>query len=1421
MSKQGKSKPNDERAADAATLTSGAVRRSSRTRKRRLNLRALLVLGVLIVVAAPGIMAIKILRDQHGAKAFLAEGKKQLEEGKHARAIAYLNRYLEVVPDDLDAMELKSKVLADTAHDQSSAVDALKFHTQMMAVKPKDERWEQARRRMVVLNLKLGRYQSAHEIAKQLKGDDADVHLLRAQALEGVGIIEKNSAAIDEARQEYEKAEAKKPGNVEAAENLARIYRDHLENPAKALQVLDQAVLNTGAAPKKRHAAALLVRARHYAALDQIDKATADVEQAVRDDPDGLVPRLFAAELALQKGDTDTARTHIAAVDPALRNDLRVMSVQGQIQLAESRPEEAIQSWRTGLMQFGGNDASMSWQLARVLLDVGRVSEAEPLIEQYRRLVGGEEPDAKYQLLKALALLKTNQPEKAAPKLEALRYKVPKELEFYALYVLGQAYESIQDFVKARDAYREAAEKSPKWSLPWKALARLQVNPADVESTLQKALTLNPNNAELLVSQARALFVEELKKPADQRSLGEIERLLALALKAAPGSPEVALFQADLYAATRRPEEALALLKSASELSPRNSFLWLAQANVLTSMHRLGEAQGVLDQAIKVAGPQAIFYITRATVLISQAHISEAKRVLTEGLARLPKEQRFLLWKSLGEIYAGQKDYDNATKAYQQWVELQPMSPDPRIALFELAIARNDEAAIARAIEDVKKVAGERSYYGRRVQVENLLRGPLDPARDTKRMDEAQVLIREIEENHPQLSTGFLLEGHLQTVRKRYDEAIDAYRKAMERNAGLVALQPLVALLTAEKRDKDLEELRKQYPAFAADIEKVSTQQALRSGDKDRARALAEKAVAGDPQGLNTRRWAIEVLQALGDPKEAEAAARKFIEERPTEPTPWLLLLMVQVNNRNADAAADTVEKIRQNVKTDRPEVLWGQCYRVVGNLKRADECFKDATQRWPEDFNVLSAAVTFYEQIGRRDAVEEVLRTILSRDKTNAWATQKLALSLASHTADRAAWDEALALVGPEPRPNDAANEQIIRAAVYGQGPEPADLRKAIEILEGLLAELPDRLDLRAQAARLLLATGDTERARAHAAKAAEGDSAKPEAVLLYAGILLTLKDLPAAQKQLDRLTKIDPNGLPVVELTARLLAAQGKADEAGKLLEKAYDERASNPDGLLVCEQLIQILVSIKQLEAAERLALRAAEVGPRGRAILAELLAARGKTDDAAAQLDKVAKGGDPALAGGTALAIAASPAADPRWLSLADRYRSEADKAAGGKPTFQSLGQLAMQRHFEGNYKGEVETYRKMLDANPPNYLFLNNLAWTLSEELKEPEEALKMVAKAIEKVGKKPHILDTRGCIYTRMGKYEEAVADLEAAAKNLRDPAIYYHLARAYTKMGKAEEARKNRDRALKAGLDRASLQPSEKADWDPVMNQP
>jgi uncharacterized protein HemY len=140
--------------------------------------------------------------------------------------------------------------------------------------------------------------------------------------------------------------------------------------------------------------------------------------------------------------------------------------------------------------------------------------------------------------------------------------------------------------------------------------------------------------------------------------------------------------------------------------------------------------------------------------------------------------------------------------------------------------------------------------------------------------------------------------------------------------------------------------------------------------------------------------------------------------------------------------------------------------------------------------------------------------------------------------------------------------------------------------------------------------------------------------------------------------------------------------------------------------------------------------------------------------------------------------------------------------------------------QGRYADATQIYRSLLAQNSDNPLVLNNLAWTLSEDLNLPAEGLERIDAAIKKIGRDPSLLDTRGVILTRLGKLDQAISDLEAAAQSSPSAEKYYHLARAYHKASRMPEFQKNRTRAKETGLSPNLLQPNERAEMDKLMRE-
>jgi tetratricopeptide (TPR) repeat protein len=518
--------------------------------------------------------------------------------------------------------------------------------------------------------------------------------------------------------------------------------------------------------------------------------------------------------------------------------------------------------------------------------------------------------------------------------------------------------------------------------------------------------------------------------------------------------------------------------------------------------------------------------------------------------------------------------------------------------------------------------------------------------------------------------------------------------------------------------------------------------------------------------------------------------------------------------------AKKTLETMKTKVESNRKELLWAACYRALNMRPEADEAFAASLKLWPDDPGVSQVAIDYYETTGRPELAEVALRHLLSIRPGFDWARRRLALNLSARLNNPTALSEALALLGP-PDAAESPEDRQLRAVILSRSADPKHRAEAIAILEALTAEVLNPAKLHETLARSLLASSeqarvagdeataaaDRERGLGHAAKAAAGENAPADVILFNAVLRLQEKDIPGARAGLARIEKTDPKALPTVELKARILHAEGKDAEAESLVRATFEARKASPDALASGLGLLRLLVALARPAAAEALGAELAKISPRGRIAFAEFLAARGKAPEAREQFELASKAGAVDDVARSSLVLANELGGG--WVDQAERLLGLALK---GKPESIDLMQgQAYLRHLQRDYSAEINTYQDILSKNPSNLLFLNNMAWTLSEEMGRAQEGFDTVERAIAKVGRQSHLVDTRGVILLRLGRVPEAIKDLEDAAGMLPTGPIYYHLARAYKAAGREADSAKYAGLARKAGLRAEQLQPSER----------
>jgi tetratricopeptide (TPR) repeat protein len=1457
----------------------------------RVNPRALIALGLILGVVSVLAVVTWVVQAKRGRPALLAQAKKLVAVKQDDLALSYLRSYLADNPKDFDALEIRNEVLTRNARSPDQFDEAIRSGEAALRVNSSmSAKGLALRRRLISAYLAIGpmvpvesrKYTVAEAMANELaketgKAADLRLHshtLERTASLADVtraiefsarppnpGTAEAKAMAMNPLIQtvnRLQQARKLEPQDVVTSEILARLDI-RLKQPAKADAVFED-LLKVNSSPL-----AFLAVARFYASLAEeartsgrsaeapAHQAAADamIARAIKAAPHDLDVRLEAASLAIATKKIAAASEHLDQVEEKDRQDYRYLTSRGIVSLLQNKTNDAVDNWSRGLLNTGGTEAELSWRLAYVQLHLGRVDEGAELIKQYRRLVGNPAGGsaasipAEARYLEGFRLLKLNQPNDALVEFEKGRLTVPNWLKPQYYLTMGMACEATRNDVKALEEYDEAIKADPKFPAPRLARARLLQNDRLETAVDELKLSLNAlgEDPAILITLAR-LELERLRRlPPTKRSWDSFKALLERGKKAAPSAAALAVVEANAMTMQGAPEAANDLLRTSTAINKTDPDLWVARVEKEMALGQLEKALLILDQAMdpKAAGDQASLRILKAKILTYRGHGAEAREALTQDVESVPIDQRHRLWMALGELYMAQGDARSlisARKAFAEWSKMLADDPLPRLFVLELALSDPTEdgaAAVKDSLAVLKKAGGLYDLIGQatyRLRQKKAVKDSETESTRNQRLAEVDLLIEKIEKQAPQLRYGHLLRGELMRQRNDLAAAARAYEKAMKTDGGRsLALPRLVSIYTemGEAGRSNLERLRATVgPDAARNIARIQAETFARQGNKDRAEELAREVVLGAEESLDVRIWEARLLNTLGKPKEAEAALRTLIDKHTDTLGPWMALIYFQISREDPKAAVKTVESMMGAVKNlERPELVWGQAWRVVGERDRADAAFDAATLKWADDPRVGRAAAEYYTATGRPEKAETIFTNALKRDPDGRWAVRGLALILSSRPGDESAWLSAWKLVKDPARGGDLPEDRLIRAVVLARGPDATNREAASPILFKLVEDLPADLPAAALARRTLVDTlikSDPGKAAEFAAVDANAPNATPAAITLHTSALIAAKQLDDAGRQLDRLNTLVPDDASTVTLRARLLRARGNGTEAATALVQEAPEKIKGPGGEAIGRLIVQTLLNeLDQPEAAFKVASLLFDRYPDTTAnVKASVLAHQGHRKEALELYLQAVKAGDPKNvreAARSSLSMITRDKYDPASIALAEQV---IDAARLKDPKSSDL--LAMAgylRHFQDRPLEEMKIYEEALKGQPEDFTLMNNMAWNLSERLEKPEEALVQINKAFNKTVLAPsQLYDTRGCIYTRLGRYDDAIRDLEIAVRDRPTGLMWAHLARAYSKAGnndKFEEA-KNRAKTSTPPLTPDMIERAERVELEPLI---
>ena len=1440
--------------------------------RRRLNVKALIGTAIVVLVlVGGGLLAAGVFQDRVRVEV-LSQSQELIEEDNPGMAMRHLERFLSKHPDDVEVLDRYTRLLSEAALERGDfgRIDpAITSNERLLRVDPEGTTAEdpQQNRRwlaeLYILRTELtisdlsrygireadqkialeSRYQAAENVARELIGrgaDDAEAYRLLAIAQEGVA--GKDDRKLEKtAVESYEKALARDPADRIAAERLAQAYRDRLDRPERADRVLEDLVQ---ASPDL--AETWLVVYRHHIDSEAPEKASEALAKAVELAPDNSAVVVAAATDALDRGDVSEARALLDRLPDRTRALPEIELMRATIDFQERRTDDAIARLREGLKNVGGANERLVLYLANALIDSGNLAEARPLVERYKGLAGSE---SVYWYLDGLYLQKAGEPSKAIGSFDKAEREIDEALKPRMLVargrsklILGLQRDAIQDF-------REAVAADPRSAQARLALVDALARDGGIDralSELRQGIAAAPESPELRRALLQILLAVKAAEPAGRRSWLEFDtavRDIQQEVPALADDPSLVALQARRQVIDGRLDEALARLETAVKAHPDASILWSTWVDTLIRAGRREEALSVLERASRpeAAGDSASYRVLRSQLLTQLGRGGEAIDLLVEGASTLPTDQRATILQALGRMQSARGKLSEARNSYLAWQRLQPGSAAPTLALLELAIDTGNTEEAEAALRALRGTSDEPGLPYRLGYAEYLLRIPGGDrgARAEKALDLLAPILAEGSQT-ANLPAALLLRGlayreqaRLEAEEKKaeglLDNALDDLRKARdlgERKATAPMIDVLVQLDDFAAID-DLPRLTSGGLDY--EIDKLATEACVRQGKLDRAADYLERTTQAAPNTPQFSAWRVTVLDRLGQTPQVEQALLAQAQSR-QDAASWITLVRYQAARGRQEQAEQAIAEMKRTVKVDPPELLEAQAREAIGDRQAAELAYEAALRKRPESLDVLLSAARFDQVAGRIDQALEHTEVALSADPSSRPAARMKALLLADRAGDPASWQIAWEALGPEPPEGDsqAPQDRLARAILLARHPEASRREEAVGRLEALLGDQPSGDVLAAAAretlAKLLLQQDRPDRA-AEVASVTALSAVNPAAIALYAQALIASDQVDEASRQLDRLENLAPNSPALTELELRLVEARAEAGSRAEELEKAYLEAVEQADGdpvaraVATFRRLVQL--GDPAVEVAERVGRDLAERFPEQAWLPSQWLASRDVYPDALDLAEAAIAADDPAASfqGSRAvLTVVERSNTAPEFMGRAETLIEQA--AATGPPANQAI--LGMFRHFQGRvdparFQDEIRIYRGLLESEPDNVIYLNNLAWALGECSDQPQEALELIDRAFLSLGTRlPELLDTRGVILDRLGRHDEAVTTIEEALLAQPNKAIYhFHLARALDAVGRAEDARAYLSRALELGLTADDVEPTEREDFE------
>ena len=1413
---------------------------------RKLNVKLFLALLIGTAAAAGAVVALHAFQYQRIAAALLWQARRAEDAGKTDRMRHYLERYLEFAPQDVEETAHLGTALAGEQFAGSPPARRQAFYL-LNKVLVRDSGRRDVQRLVVKTGLEVGEFNAVRRNLEALtKSLAADADPAERGELEADwGRLLEAEKKPAEAIPHYRLAVQAAPTDENSYVRLAWLLRgqdgtadERTANTAEADKVVADLV-----AANPSSAKAHLARWRYRREFDLLDvrgrnepgklpvgqAATEDVDAALAlapEDVDALGAKADS-ETLLERGD----RVHRDRAYDYLQQGLKLQATPGYRGASDVAEFDLL--WRLGTLLLSD---------PKLAVDEKRIAEVEQTIARLRKTHGrpaaadyleGRLLMAKKEWARARALLERTRPALAAQQAHA-------DLIGQLDLCLGQCFEALEEWPQAEAAFKRVLTWDPNRPEARAGLGsaqRMLGRYDEAAANLAQAAASGPEPGQAWLEVARLEIQRQLL--TDKPDWSNAERAIANAVHSIPrDAKEVVqpvLLRAEILAIQNNLPDAEKLLRDARAAHPDRIEFWTALAD-LAGHGDEKQALAVLDEAEQTLHDRVELRVSRAVHLAANPtpeRLAALDELVKKDHSSFSAEDQDRLLSGLADadIRAGRNDEAAAlleelsrTPAHRTDLRL-------RLALFDLALHHYDEASddagrkgrldvVDNTLKEIREVEGDRGpFYELAQGLRSTHLARLNPKDARHSLDEAWAALDRAADLQPNWSAVEFARADVAELGGDIDGMITHLEDGVQLEQGRASpqtVQRLVEALTQRRRFDEAKQyigrlqesllLHSPLGQMAASV----YLNAGNTGDLVRATALVQSSVGADSKDFRGLLLKARLAEATPNhEKEAEDAYRKATEVAPQEPAVWIAYVLFLGNHGHGAVGKAIVEHdVTEKVAKDKAALTVAQCYEVLSRTADASKAYDAALAARPNDPVVLRAVTAYRMRTGRAQEAVPLLDRIVRNEADSPeadveWAKQALALILSGST-DYRDFRRAVELVGLkldangvlQPEPESVRQESVearrARARVLATQPQRQFRARAIQLLEGLQSSDPDDQFVLAV---LYDADGDMTKeveVLKHLA-AADDRAVNPAYLSQYAQVLLRQSDTDGAAEQVARLEKLESarqagkGAFGTVELRARLLEAQNHGDDAVKLLDAHVHRSGAKP------EEMMLLLASLgRQKRFAEAFDLIEKEriwdkCAPELMGGVCEaLLRAMGTADQQRERVEGWLKD-----------AIARNPKATALKMHLADLY------------------------DLRGDYPAAAAEYREVLKDEPGNIVALNNLAWLLSIQTGQGNEALQYIEAAVNGIGRRADLLDTRGSVELKMGDTQAALADFTEAVNDAPTATRLFHLARAQYEARDRESAAKTLQKAkADFGLQPSVVHPTEQEFCQTLMNE-